>query len=85
MHIFLRRGPIAFNKFAKGYMTLNQGHAVRMEKSNSMEERIRFTGRHDRWDSHLRPKARLLAWAMIGKLVYLLPRILVKAQFWDTG
>lgn len=25
MHLFLRRGPIAFIKFAKGSMTLSQG------------------------------------------------------------
>ena len=29
----------------------------------------------------MRPKAKLLAWAMIGKITHFLPRILEKAQF----
>lgn len=33
----------------------------------------------------MKPKAKLLAWAMIGKITHFLPRILEKAQFRDKA
>lgn len=33
----------------------------------------------------MRPKTKLLAWAMTGKIMYFLPRILEKTQFGGRG